>query len=41
LEAVTFIRLHRRGAINVKQLKWLETYQRTRGRGIGGCCTIC
>jgi protein tyrosine phosphatase type 4A len=41
LEAVTFIRKHRRGAINVKQLKWLEMYQRTRGRGMGSCCVIC
>lgn len=40
LEAVTFIRQHRRGAINVKQLKWLETYQRTRGHGMDSCCVI-
>lgn len=41
-DAVTLIRRHRRGAINGKQLNWLERYQRSY-RGVvrnKGCCTI-
>lgn len=38
LEAVAFIRERRRGAINAKQLKWFEKYQRHK---IEGCkCSI-
>lgn len=39
VEAVTLIRKHRRGAINDKQLHWLEQYKRT---GIHGhsCCVV-
>lgn len=37
LDAVAAIRAKRRGAINAKQLSWLEhTYKK---RGKGGCCT--
>ena len=41
LEAVQFIRQQRRGAINKKQLKWLEQYQpRMRATGCGAGCSI-
>lgn len=40
VEAVVMIRKHRRGAINEKQLNWLESYQRNyKGNG-GGCCIV-
>lgn len=40
VDAVTFIRKVRRGAINDKQFRFLEMYQPTR-RSVGGvCCTI-
>lgn len=39
LEAVEFIRKSRRGAINNKQLNYLEAYER-RGSGTGCNCTI-
>jgi len=45
LEAAKYVRERRRGALNTVQLRWLETYQRTRprwangfaGGGKGGC----
>jgi len=42
VEAVTLIRRHRRGAINGKQLIWLERYQRSYRRSVSEkrCCTI-
>mmetsp|Transcript_22427 Transcript_22427/g.34209 ORF Transcript_22427/g.34209 Transcript_22427/m.34209 type:complete len:186 (+) Transcript_22427:713-1270(+) len=42
VEAVVLIRKYRRGAINEKQLNWLESYQRKyKGRGGGsGCCIV-
>ncbi len=43
VEAVVLIRKHRRGAINDKQLNFLETYQRRYRRGGGpggGCCIV-
>jgi len=39
VEAVVLIRKHRRGAINDKQLNFLETYQR-RHKSMGGCCIV-
>lgn len=38
MDAIEYIRKRRRGAINSKQLKYLQTYRR-RGAG-NGCCTI-
>jgi protein tyrosine phosphatase type 4A len=42
VEAVVLIRKHRRGAINDKQLNFLETYQRRYKKGGGGsnCCIV-
>lgn len=42
VEAVTLIRQHRRGAINEKQLNYLEQYRRSykRGGGEGCSCVI-
>ena len=42
VEAVALIRQHRRGAINDKQLNWLEQYKRSYKRiGVGeGCCVV-
>eukprot|EP00566_Odontella_aurita_P016279 CAMPEP_0113541648 /NCGR_PEP_ID=MMETSP0015_2-20120614/9154_1 /TAXON_ID=2838 /ORGANISM="Odontella" /LENGTH=258 /DNA_ID=CAMNT_0000441589 /DNA_START=659 /DNA_END=1435 /DNA_ORIENTATION=- /assembly_acc=CAM_ASM_000160 len=42
VEAVAFIRRHRRGAINEKQLQYLEKYRKSyrRAGGEGGCCVI-
>lgn len=40
VEAVTLIRKHRRGAINEKQLNWLEQYQRTHRSGGDSCCVV-
>jgi len=41
VEAVTLIRKHRRGAINEKQLNYLEQYKRSyRRTDAGGCCVI-
>jgi len=42
VEAVALIRQHRRGAINDKQLNWLEKYQRSYSRmgGGGACCVV-
>jgi len=42
VEAVTLIRRHRRGAINGKQLNWLERYQRSYRASISGqkCCVV-
>lgn len=42
VEAVSLIRRHRRGAINEKQLLYLEEYRRRyrRGGAEGGCCVI-
>lgn len=40
VEAVTLIRKHRRGAINDKQLNWLEQYQKTRNTGGDACCVM-
>jgi len=42
VEAVTLIRKHRRGAINGKQLNWLEQYQRSYRRSVSGkkCCVL-
>jgi len=41
-QAVTLIRKHRRGAINGKQLNWLEKYKRSNKTGTrsGGCCAM-
>lgn len=38
-EAVPFIRKNRRGAINARQLKWLESYV-PQSSSSGDCCTI-
>lgn len=41
VDAVTFIRQHRRGAINEKQLNYLEKYRRKRSMSPeAGCCII-
>lgn len=40
VEAVVLIRKHRRGAINDKQLNFLETYQPRYGKATGGCCIV-
>ncbi len=41
VQAVIMIRKQRRGAINEKQLNWLESYQRRYRRGSsGGCCIV-
>lgn len=42
VEAVTHIRKHRRGAINEKQLQYLEKYRKSykRAGAEGGCCVI-
>mmetsp|Transcript_12666 Transcript_12666/g.18470 ORF Transcript_12666/g.18470 Transcript_12666/m.18470 type:complete len:182 (-) Transcript_12666:108-653(-) len=41
VDAVVLIRKHRRGAINEKQLNWLESYQRRyKSGGGGGCCIV-
>ena len=41
VSAVTFIRKHRRGAINEKQLLYLESYKRRTKRVDSGCaCAI-
>jgi protein tyrosine phosphatase type 4A len=42
VEAVSLIRRHRRGAINEKQLLYLEGYKKSyrKGGGEGGCCII-
>jgi hypothetical protein len=37
LDAVAYIRKRRRGAINAKQISYIEKYQR---RGPRGCCVI-
>eukprot|EP01068_Selenidium_serpulae_P012556 Selendium_serpulae@DN5842_c0_g1_i1.p1 len=39
LEAITYVRDKRKGAINKKQLAYLKNYKR-RGKGAGGCCSI-
>lgn len=39
LDAVSAIRAKRRGAINAKQLTWLEHSYKTRAAA-GGCCTV-
>lgn len=41
-DAVTLIRKHRRGAINGKQLIWLEKYKRSNKAGTGStaCCVM-
>jgi len=40
VEAVTLIRKHRRGAINGKQLSYLETYKRSYKRADAGGCYV-
>jgi len=40
LDAIMFIRERRKGAINARQLKFLETY-RPRTNGSGGCKACC
>ncbi len=42
IDAATFIRKHRQGAINNKQLDWLEQYKRRYKRvsSGGGCCVV-
>merc|ERR1719384_931243 len=41
VDAATFIRKHRRGAINNTQLDWLERYKRRYKMGAGaGCCVV-
>lgn len=41
-DAVQYIRKHRRGAINSKQIKFLEKYRphRKNGKSAAGCCVI-
>jgi len=38
LDAIAFIRKKRRGAINARQITYLETYKRRTAKG--GCCVI-
>lgn len=40
MDAVTFIRGKRRGAINAKQLVYLQGYKRRGKGGAAGCCSI-
>jgi protein tyrosine phosphatase type 4A len=40
VEAVVMIRKYRRGAINDKQLGFLENYQRRHRGGAAGCCIV-
>ena len=42
VEAVSLIRRHRRGAINEKQLLYLESYKRSYRKSAGGdgCCVV-
>mmetsp|Transcript_15544 Transcript_15544/g.18439 ORF Transcript_15544/g.18439 Transcript_15544/m.18439 type:complete len:217 (+) Transcript_15544:594-1244(+) len=42
VDAVSLIRRHRRGAINGKQLNWLERYQRSYRASVSGkkCCVV-
>lgn len=41
VDAATFIRKHRRGAINNTQLDWLERYKRRYKANAGaGCCSV-
>jgi len=37
-DAIAFIRKKRRGAINARQLKYIENYKPTRAQK--GCCTV-
>jgi len=39
-QAINHIRKRRRGAINAKQLQYLESYKRRRRRGAGGCLIL-
>jgi len=42
MEAISFIRKRRRGAINARQLNYLEAYKRKSDHHVGGCgCVIC
>jgi len=42
MEAISFIRKRRRGAINARQLNYLEGYKRHSDAHVGGCgCVIC
>lgn len=36
-DAISYVRKKRRGAINARQLQYIESYKRQRG---GGCCVI-
>jgi len=41
MEAIAYIRKRRRGAINARQLKYIESYKRHSGTHVGGCgCVI-
>jgi protein tyrosine phosphatase type 4A len=39
-DAVVYIRKHRRGAINSKQIKFLQKYKPQAGKGPGAACCV-
>jgi protein tyrosine phosphatase type 4A len=40
MDVIALIRSKRKGAINARQVKFLETYQPLTKKGVGPCCTV-